>query len=110
MSTVRKDLLSVTVIYLYTFPTLLVRLLPLLAQLFVVGQLRAVVTLTYHIHALPQVQEQSTNNRNQPIWNYVVERTNDEHDLCLYTHISLQSSSVPCNITVCSMNDDTRTL
>lgn len=46
--------MSATVIYLYTYPTLLVRLVPLLARLFSAedgggGTLRAVVTLTYHL-------------------------------------------------------------
>jgi hypothetical protein len=44
-----SDLLSVTVVYLYTFPTLLNRLKSLLSSMFSRGKLRAVVTLTYHL-------------------------------------------------------------
>jgi predicted ATPase len=40
---------SATVIYLYTYPTLLQNLVPLLRELTKSGQVRAVVTLTYHL-------------------------------------------------------------
>jgi SAM-dependent methyltransferase len=48
-SPLSSDLLSVTVVYLYTFPTLLNRLISLLSSMFSRGKLRAVVTLTYHL-------------------------------------------------------------
>ena len=44
-----KDLQSATVVYLYTYPTLLLRLTPLLSQLVHNHQVRAIVTLTYHL-------------------------------------------------------------
>jgi hypothetical protein len=47
-SPISKDLLSVSVVYLYTYPTLLNKLVPLLACLFE-KRVRAVVTLAYHI-------------------------------------------------------------
>jgi SAM-dependent methyltransferase len=48
-SPLSKMLRSVTVIYLYTYPTLLQSLVPLLRELTQSGQVRAVVTLTYHL-------------------------------------------------------------
>jgi SAM-dependent methyltransferase len=72
------ELRSATVVYLYTYPTLLVRLVPLLARLFALGRLRAVVTLTYHLPAaLPSSDE----------WTAAVDRVDTEHDLCLYKNI-----------------------
>jgi SAM-dependent methyltransferase len=44
-----KALQSATVVYLYTYPTLLLRLTPLLSQLVHNHQVRAIVTLTYHL-------------------------------------------------------------
>ena len=82
--------MSVTVIYLYTYPTLLVQLIPLLSQLFQIGRLRAVVTLTYHIHQL----RQSTSTCSDELeWTYDLERINEEHDLCLYTNVSMLPST-----------------
>mmetsp|Transcript_22306 Transcript_22306/g.22620 ORF Transcript_22306/g.22620 Transcript_22306/m.22620 type:complete len:95 (-) Transcript_22306:119-403(-) len=52
-SPLAEKLKSVTVIYLYTYPTLLMRLIPLLALLTDDSQgftkCRAIATLTYHI-------------------------------------------------------------
>jgi SAM-dependent methyltransferase len=86
-SRLKNELLSVTVIYLYTYPTLLIQLIPLLSYLFINGQLRAVVTLTYHIHHL---QESTTTNAAQQNWTYELDRISTEHDLCLYTNILMQ--------------------
>ena len=89
-SQLQKDVLSVTVIYLYTYPTLLIQLIPLLSELFKVGRLRAIVTLTYHIHRLQQSTSPNTGDLD---FSYDLERVNEEHDLCLYTNISLRSTS-----------------
>lgn len=67
-----NDLLSVTVVYLYTYPTLLVRLAPLLIRLFVKGNLHAVITLTYHLQDVDRV---------------TVKKVDKEYDLRLYTRI-----------------------
>ena len=92
------DLLSVTVIYLYTYPTLLVQLIPLLAQLFQIGQLRVVVTLTYHLHELPPPKSTNTAittgmEQQQRQWTYQLDGVNETHDLCRYTHISLRPAT-----------------
>jgi SAM-dependent methyltransferase len=44
-----KALPSATVVYLYTYPTLLHKLTPLLARLIQQHKVRAIVTLTYHL-------------------------------------------------------------
>jgi hypothetical protein len=75
-----KDLLSATVVYLYTYPTLLIQLIPLLSRLFEIGRLRAVVTLTYHIHNLQHGADLK--------WITKLENVDDKHDLCLYTNIT----------------------
>jgi hypothetical protein len=62
---------SVTVIYLYTYPTLLQTLVPLLRELTHSGQVRAVVTLTYHLSS-----DIAT-----------VERKDERHELQLYSRI-----------------------
>jgi hypothetical protein len=48
-SVLATALRSVTVVFLYTYPTLLTKLVPLLARLTEHGNVRAVVTLTYHL-------------------------------------------------------------
>ena len=103
------DLLSVTVIYLYTYPTLLVQLIPLLAQLFQIGQLRVVVTLTYHPHELPSLEstntatttgmEQQQQQQQQRHWTYQLDGVSETHDLCRYTHISLHPATGSNDVT-----------
>jgi hypothetical protein len=82
-STIGHDLLTATVVYLYTYPTLLIQLLPLLSLLFEIGQLRAVVTLTYHIDNLQQRTDQR--------WTTKLDRVDEQLDLCLYTNVSIKS-------------------
>ena len=89
-SQLQSDLLAVTVIYLYTYPTLLIQLIPLLSQLFQSGRLRVVVTLTYHIHQLQQSTATSTGDQN---WTYEIASVNKEHDLCKYTNISMLTTA-----------------
>mmetsp|Transcript_12281 Transcript_12281/g.33760 ORF Transcript_12281/g.33760 Transcript_12281/m.33760 type:complete len:201 (-) Transcript_12281:584-1186(-) len=48
---ISQVLRNVTVVYLFTFPTLLIKLVPLLAKMESVGRLRCVVTQTYHLPA-----------------------------------------------------------
>jgi hypothetical protein len=62
---------SVTIVFLYTYPTLLVSLVPLLRELLQSGQVRAVVTLTYHL----------------PSDTATVESKDDVHDFQLYSRI-----------------------
>ena len=106
------DLLSVTVIYLYTYPTLLVQLIPLLAQLFQIGQLRVVVTLTYHLHELPppkstntaittgmEKQQQQQQQQQQRHWTYQLDGVNETHDLCRYTHIAFHPATGSNDVT-----------
>jgi hypothetical protein len=62
---------SVTVIYLYTYPTLLQKLVPLLRELTHSGQVRTIVTLTYHL----------------PRDIATVERKDEKHELQLYSRI-----------------------
>lgn len=61
-----------TVIFLYTYPTLLKKLLPLLDQLTKGGQVVRVVTATYHL----------TN------YTASVEQIDETHDFQLYTRIN----------------------
>jgi len=63
----------VSCIFLYTYPTLLVKLVPLLSRLTKEGRLRAVVTLTYHL------KDEDAH--------FVVDRADPEHDLRLYTTV-----------------------
>jgi hypothetical protein len=72
-SPLSSDLLSVTVVYLYTFPTLLNRLISLLSSMFSRGKLRAVVTLTYHL--------QDDDRR------FVVAKVDDQLDFRFYSQI-----------------------
>lgn len=67
-SPLSKLLRSVTVVFLFTYPTLLQSLVPLLDQLTKDGRVRAVVTLTYHLSD-------------------EIERTESEHDFQLYSRI-----------------------
>lgn len=70
---VMNELRSVTVIFLYTYPTLLDQLIPLLAYLMNLKntKLRAVVTLTYHI----------------PLTNCNIYKTDPINNLCWYSTI-----------------------
>ena len=70
------SLKSTTVIFLYTYPTLLVKLIPLLACLTEFHNVRAVVTSTYH---LPEDQVET-------------EQINSEHDFRLYSKVYSKSS------------------
>jgi hypothetical protein len=76
---------------MYTYPTLLIRLVPLLARLFAIGRLRAVVSLTYHLSddtvSLPTATESNK-------WTTILDRVDKEHDLCLYTNIFLQPTTI----------------
>ena len=69
---IHHELKSVTVIFLYTYPTLLLKLLPLLAEL-TSGRynVRKVVTLTYHL----------------PEESVILDSKNDEFDFFVYTKI-----------------------
>jgi len=71
-SPISQVLKSVTIVFLYTYPTLLTRLVPLLSAL---GRynLRAVITLTYH---LPEHQ-------------VVLEEVDQEHELQIYSRVLL---------------------
>jgi hypothetical protein len=63
---------SATVVFLYTYPTLLVKLVPLLDRLTDGShKVRAVVTLTYH---LPEGEAK-------------IEKENTKYDLRMYTRI-----------------------
>lgn len=64
---------NVTCVFLYTYPTLLVKLVPLLVRLTRDGRLTAVVTLTYHF------KDEDAH--------FVVERADTEHDIRLYTSV-----------------------
>ena len=68
-SPLSKVLRSVTVIYLYTYPTLLMSLIPLLNRLTGLGHVRAIVTLTYHL----------------PGDVATCEKRDEQHDLQLYS-------------------------
>jgi hypothetical protein len=61
---------SVTVVFLYTYPTLLEKLMPLLKSLCTHEDLRAIVTLRYHIPG------------------FTPDRADEENELNLYTTLS----------------------
>jgi hypothetical protein len=76
-SPIAKDILSVSVVYLYTYPTLLNKLVPLLACLFE-KRARAVVTLTYHL----------------PDTVCTIGKVDTDHDFRLYTNVEAQNTGV----------------
>jgi SAM-dependent methyltransferase len=63
---------DVTIIFLYTYPTLLLKLIPILSWLFRFGNLRGVVSLTYHI---------------PDKYNATINKYDPTSDLKLYTNI-----------------------
>lgn len=84
---IEHQLKTVTVIFLYTYPTLLMKLIPLLARLTDGTQrVRKVVTLTYHLPISPVTDTESSSS--EPIHGYgLLEDKNDEYDICIYSKI-----------------------
>ena len=70
-------LLSATIVYLYTYPTLLKKLVPLLERLMESGKVERVVTLTYHLTDNDDDDAQVT-----------IGATDEKNDFRLYTRIS----------------------
>jgi len=72
-SPISKTLKSATVVFLFIYPDLLTKLLPLLSKLTdgVNGAARVIATLTYHV----------------PESNAVLERVDETHDIRLYSQV-----------------------
>lgn len=70
-SALSDRLKSCTIAFLYTYPTLLTRLIPILSELMKKGKLRAVGTLTYHL----------------PPENVELAKKDDEHDIQIYSKV-----------------------
>uniref|UniRef100_A0A7S1DAK3 Uncharacterized protein n=1 Tax=Cyclophora tenuis TaxID=216820 RepID=A0A7S1DAK3_CYCTE len=79
-----KALESATIVYLYTYPTLLHKLLPLLHRLTHQHQVHSVVTLTYHI---PTTTTNNNNANNGKGASRSPQHHNKVHDYCVYTTI-----------------------
>ena len=74
-SPIASLLKRVTVVFLYTYPTLLVKTVPLLDKLCSHGNVRAVVTLRYHLG------------------DEIVEREDTEHEFQLYARMKSRNES-----------------
>mmetsp|Transcript_13221 Transcript_13221/g.21903 ORF Transcript_13221/g.21903 Transcript_13221/m.21903 type:complete len:246 (-) Transcript_13221:168-905(-) len=72
-SPIASILKRVTVVYLYTYPTLLIKLVPLLEMLGNNNNVRAIVTLTYHL----------------PNEHVVLEKENIDHEFRQYSRVTL---------------------
>lgn len=60
--------MSATIIFLYTYPTLLYQLIPLLIYLMKYGKLRSIITLTYHLPILSDIEVYHIDNVNDFQW------------------------------------------
>jgi uncharacterized membrane protein YdfJ with MMPL/SSD domain len=68
VSSLVSDVMSATIVFLYTYPTLLTQLIPLLCYLMKYGKVRSLVTLTYHLPTHADLEVYRVDNVNNLQW------------------------------------------